>query len=219
MPPWPFRKMKLTISGFPAAAYLSLKTIWSNICRQWNCFKAFCWYLGYTFSPNHSDQTWSQSCWKALLPFLREPGVDIPTKVFNYLYEFGLRPIRPFIICKFLENRHSAHIWATLALRLQVGHHRTQQQYIYMYKLNLGTGHVILCLGALYYCFSIPNVDDYKYIYIVYACVCMQVQFSGNLYVFLISYIYTYIYICICKYLQTSPSIQLCSPEIGNDIP
>ena len=123
MPPWPFRKMKFTISGFPAAAYLSLKTIWSNICRQWNCFKAFCWYLGYTFPHNHSDQTWSQSCWKALLPFLREPEVDIPTKVFNYLYEFGLRPIRPFIICKFLENRLSAHIWATLALRLQVGHH------------------------------------------------------------------------------------------------
>ena len=161
MPPWPFRKMKFTISGFPAAAYLSLKTIWPNICRQWNCFKAFCWYLGYTFPHNHSDQTWSQSCWKALLPFLREPEVDIPTKVFNYLYEFGLRPIRPFII--------------------------------YIYKLNLGTGHVILCLGALYYCFSIPHVDDYKniYIYSVYACVCMHVQFSEKpLCIFNIIYIY-----------------------------
>ena len=189
MPPWPFRKMKFTISGFPAAAYLSLKTIWSNICRQWNCFKAFCWYLGYTFPHNHSDQTWSQSCWKALLPFLREPEVDIPTKVFNYLYEFGLRPIRPFIMyINWFGNRTCNFVpWCA----------------------------ILLFLNPTCWWLQI-------YIYSVYACVCMHVQFSGNLYVFLIYiYIHTYmyIYICICKYIQTSPSIQLCSPEIGNDIP
>ena len=44
---------------------------------------------------------------------------------------------------------------------------------IYIYKLNLGTGHVILCLGAPYYCFSIPNTDDYKYIVYMHVFVYM----------------------------------------------
>ena len=71
--------------------------------------------------------------------------------------------------------------------------------YIYMYKLNLGTGHVILCLGALYYCFSIPNVDDYKYIYIYCICMCLYASaiFRKPLCIFNIIYIYIHIYIYV----------------------
>ena len=173
-PPDHSEKWSLQFQGsLQLPIYLSLKTIWSNICRQWNCFKAFCWYLGCTFPHNHSDQTWSQSCWKALLPFLREPEVDIPTKVFNYLYEFGLRPIRPFIIYIYIKiefgNRTCNFVpWCA----------------------------ILLFLNPTCWWLQI-------YIYSVYACFCMHVQFSGNLYVFSISYIYmiTYVYVNIYKHL------------------